>query len=276
MTAVAESGYRPTRWVSARGISLEVRGAGEPVLLLHGIGGSAATFGALAELLSAAGYRTYCWDAPGYGQSADPTRIAAGSDDFYDHGAAVSELLAELGGEPVHLAGTSWGGVIATAVAVSNPAAVRSLVLADSTRGSAVTPERARAMRARVAELRDLGSAGFAAARAPRLVSPACDGEVARAVESEMARVRLSGYGAAAEFMARTDTGPDLATVTAPTLVLVGADDIVTGVDESRLLADRIPGARFGLIPAAGHAAVQEKPADIADHILRFWKGLNE
>ncbi|WP_416561927.1 alpha/beta fold hydrolase [Nocardia testacea] len=275
MTGTAAPG-RSTRWVSARGISLEVRGSGDPVLLLHGIGGSAAACGALAAVLSAHGYRTYCWDAPGYGRSADPAPSADGSTTGYDHALVVAELIAELGGGPVHLLGTSWGGVIATAVAAAHPASVRSLVLADSTRGSGVDPERARAMRARIGELRKLGGPAFAAARAPRLVSPGCAEEIASAVESDMARVRLPGYIAAAEYMARTDTGPSLATLVAPTLVLVGADDIVTGVDESRLLADAIPGARFGLILGAGHAAVQEKPVDTAAHILRFWKELDE
>lgn len=267
---------RTTRWISTRGISLEVRGAGDPVLLLHGIGGSAAACGALAEVLSAHGYRTYCWDAPGYGRSTDPAPGADGSTAGYDHALVVAELIDELGGGPVHLLGTSWGGVIATAVAAAHPASVRSLVLADSTRGSGVDLERARAMRARIGELRELGGPAFAAARAPRLVSPGCAEEIARAVESDMARVRLPGYTAAAEYMARTDTGPSLATLAAPTLVLVGADDIVTGVDESRLLADAIPGARFGLILGAGHAAVQEKPVETAAHILRFWKELDE
>ncbi|MGY0498370.1 alpha/beta fold hydrolase [Nocardia sp. FBN12] len=275
MTGTAESHARVTRWVSARGISLEVRGTGDPVLLLHGIGGSATACGPLAEVLSARGYRTYCWDAPGYGRSADPAPSADGPAERYDHAAAVAELITELGSEPIHLIGTSWGGVIATAVAIANPASVRSLVLADSTRGSGVNTDRARGMRARIGELRELGGPAFAAARARRLVSPACDDEIARAVESEMARVRLCGYTAAAEFMARTDTGPSLAGVAAPTLVLVGADDIVTGVDESRLLADAIPGARFGLILGAGHAAIQEKPAETAAHILRLWKELD-
>lgn len=274
MTVTSELAAPVNRWVSARGISLDVRGAGDPVLLLHGIGGSAAACGALAEVLSTRGYRTYCWDAPGYGRSADPAPDGSGG--FYDHGAAVAELIAELGGGPVHLFGTSWGGVIATAVAAAHPASVRSLVLADSTRGSGVDQQRAQGMRARIGELRELGAPAFAAARARRLVSSACADDIVRTVESEMARVRLPGYTAAAEFMARTDNGPSLAAVAAPTLVLAGEDDIVTGVDESRLLADAIPGARFGLILGAGHAAVQEKPAETAAHILRFWKDLDE
>ncbi|GGK33848.1 hypothetical protein GCM10011591_01920 [Nocardia camponoti] len=227
-------------------------------------------------MLSTRGYRTYCWDAPGYGRSADPTVSANGAAENYDHAVVVADLITKLGAEPVHLVGTSWGGVIATVVAAANPTLVRSLVLADSTRGSAVNEERVRAMRERIGELRELGGPAFAAARAKRLVSASCEVEVARAVESEMARVRLPGYSAAAEFMARTDTGGRLAAVSAPTLVLVGAEDVITGVDESRLLADAIPGASFGLILGAGHAAVQEKPVETAAHILRFWKTLDE
>lgn len=258
-----------TRWVSAQGISVEVRGAGEPVLLMHGIGGNASACRDLASRLAAHGYRTYSWDAPGYGSSADPA-----GDRVCDHSVVVADLVTELGGEPMHLIGTSWGGVIATRVAVTRPDLVRTLVLADSTRGSAVTPERAAGMRARVGELREDGAAAFAATRASRLVSPTCEAAVARAVEAQMAQVRVPGYAAAAEFMASTDTGPHLAAVTAPTLVLVGQDDVVTGVEESRLLADAVPGARFALILGAGHAAVQEKPAAVAAHVLRFWKDL--
>lgn len=258
------------RWVSERGVSLEVRGTGQPVLLMHGIGGSAASCAALAELLANSGYRTHSWDAPGYGQSADPVA----GDEFYDHSVVVAELIGELGAGPMHLFGTSWGGVIAARVALTRPELVRSLVLADSTRGSGVSEDRAAGMRCRVDELRELGAAAFAAARAPRLVSSLCDNGVAHAVEADMARVRVPGYHAAAEFMAATDTGPHLASVTAPTLVLVGEDDVVTGVDESRLIAAAVPGARFGLILGAGHAAVQEKPADLAAHVLRFWKEL--
>jgi pimeloyl-ACP methyl ester carboxylesterase len=127
-------------------------------------------------------------------------------------------------------------------------------------------------MRARVTELSVEGPERFAAVRAPRLTSPSCDPAVATAVRDEMSRVRLAGYGGAAEFMAVTDTGKLLAGLDVPTLVLVGEHDRVTGVAESRLLADTIPGAHFALIPDAGHAAVTERPAEVAAALLRFWR----
>ncbi|QNG17498.1 alpha/beta fold hydrolase [Rhodococcus triatomae] len=257
-----------TRWVSDRGVAVRIAGSGDPVVLLHGIGGSARSCRALADTLASNGYRTFRWDAPGYGDSADPA-----GNDFLDHSVVVEELLGELGLGGVHLFGTSWGGVIATALALRRPELVRSIVLADSTRGSGVNEQRAHGMRARVDELATLGPEAFAAERAPRLVSPRCEAAVAQAVTADMARVRVPGYRAAAEYMAGTDHGPMLHELTVPTLVLVGEHDTVTGVDESRLLADAIPGAEFAVITGAGHAAASERPEALAAHMLRFWTG---
>lgn len=254
--------------ISLHGVSLEVRGNGDPVFLMHGIGGNASSCGALAHLLSKSGYRTFCWDAPGYGESADPHGPV-------DHPGLVLQILATLGLGPAHLIGTSWGGVIATQAAAQAPEAVRSLVLADSTRGSAVSADAAERMLARVAELVDLGPAAFADRRAPRLVSPSADASQAAAVRSGMAAVRLAGYSAAAAMMAASDTTDLLPSLQVPSFVLVGEDDVVTGVDEARILAESITNASFEIIPGAGHAAVQEKPAAIASSILEFWKGLS-
>ncbi|WP_346008075.1 alpha/beta hydrolase [Janibacter terrae] len=249
---------------------VEHRPEGTPTrtaVLLHGIGGNAASLGELGDRLADQGVLAIAWDAPGYGRSRDPR----GPVDLVDRLAGV--ITARRLGR-VDLVGTSWGGVIATVLAHRRPELVRSLVLADSTRGSATDDDKARAMRARVAELESLGAEEFAARRAGRLVSPHADDDVAVQVRQQMARVRVPGYRVAAEFMAGADTGPLLRGITAPTLVVVGEDDVVTGVPESRLLADRIPGAQLGIIPLAGHAAVTERPAAVADAILDFWGGL--
>ncbi len=254
----------PGRVRAAGGISLTDEGSGPPVLLLHGIGGSARSWAAVGSVLARHGRRVLAWDAPGYGESADPEGPV-------DLPGQVLAVLDDLGLDRVDLAGTSWGGVIATVVAARAPERVRTLVLADSTRGSATGPERAAAMRGRLDELAEVGAERFAAARAPRLVSPACAPAVADAVRAEMARVRMPGYRVAAEFMASTDTADLLPRVDRPTLVLVGEDDVVTGVPESELLARAIPGARLVVVPAAGHAAVSERPDEVAAALLDFW-----
>lgn len=244
------------------------------VLLLHGIGGSAATFAGLAPRLADAGWRAVAWDAPGYGDSADPDPSVTGADSPGAYVALVAGLLERLRVDRAHLVGVSWGGVIATHVAARRPELVCSLTLIDSTRGSGTTPEKAAAMRGRVADLASVGAEQFAAARAPRLLAEAADEAVAAEVQRQMAGVRVAGYAGAAAMMAQSDTGPVLQTIQAPTLVLVGDEDRVTGVEESRLLARQIPDAHFGLVARAGHAAVQEQPAAVADAMVAFLERL--
>ncbi|WP_191244605.1 alpha/beta fold hydrolase [Amycolatopsis deserti] len=225
-----------------------------PVLLLHGIGGSSASFESQVDVLSRR-HRVVAWDAPGYGDAPDPERADIG---WY------AEQAARIFDEPAHVVGVSWGGVIATRLALEHP--VLSLTLADSTRGSGTSAEAAARMRARVDELAEVGAAEFARRRAPRLCS---DPSTRAKVEATMARVRLAGYRAAAESMATTDHGPVLGRISVPTLVVVGADDQVTGVEESRLLAREIPGARLRVI-GGGHAANQECPDEFNEVLLEF------
>ncbi|MEY1673498.1 alpha/beta fold hydrolase [Gordonia sp. ABKF26] len=249
--------------VVAHPSSREIRSR-HSVVLLHGIGGGATSCGPLAARLAAAGLDCWCPDAPGYGRSAGP-RPGIGP---VEEMAELIEALAP--GQPVVLLGTSWGGVIAMDLALHRPDLVAALVIADSTRGSGVTAERAAGMLARIPDLVDRGAAAVAADRADALTAPDCDPAVTAEVRATMAEVREPGFAAAARYMATTDLGPDLARLARPALVLVGERDTITGVDESRLLADQIPGAQLRIVPDAGHAAIQEQPDVVADHVLDF------
>lgn len=247
-----------------------------PVFLLHGIGANADTFSGVAPRLADAGWRVVAWDAPGYGESEDPTSQVTGADSAGTYVDIVAGLIGALDAERAHLVGVSWGGVLAIHVASRRPELVASLSLLDSTRGSGTAPEKAAAMRGRVAELEELGGPAFAAKRAPRLLAEHPEPVAAAEVERQMSQVRVPGYSGAAEMMAQSDTGPLLTQLHVPTLVLVGDEDHVTGVDESRLLAREIPGAYFCLINRAGHAAVQERPVEVAEALLSFLAGFAE
>ena len=254
-------------------VHVDERGSGPVLLCLHGIGSSGRAF---APQLAGLGdrYRVVAWDAPGYDRSPDPE----GAPGLAGYARAVADLVETLGA-PVHLLGVSWGGVIASRVALDHPRLLRSLILVDSSRGSGRDPRAAAAMRARAVELAERGPDAFAIARAPRLLSPAADPALVERVRRTMAEaIRLPGYDYAAQSMADTDLGPRLAEIAAPTLVLCGEQDVVTGPLESRALADGIPGAAHVPIRYAGHLAHQERPEAVnawVDGFLQIVERLN-
>jgi 3-oxoadipate enol-lactonase len=231
-------------------------GTGPAVLMLHGIGGSSDSF---APQIAGLGdtLRVIAWDAPGYARSEDPVR-ELDLDDYADTAAElIREKCADTG---AHVLGMSWGGVIATRLALRHPELVRSLVLGASTVGSGADPDSAAAMRSRTSDLERSGPQDFAIRRAPRLLSPDAPADLVRRATGVMAEaVRLPGYGFAAESMAATDHTDDLEKIDVPTLVLCGDADTVTGIPASQVLAGGIPGAVFVTLRGAGHLANQEQ-----------------
>jgi pimeloyl-ACP methyl ester carboxylesterase len=246
------------------GLHLEEAGEDGPlVLCLHGIGSSSAAFTPQLAALSAH-FRVVAWDAPGYAKSADP----AGPLTMDDYADAAADVIRARGGS-AHVLGVSWGGVIALRLAVRHPDLVESLMVCGSTPGSGTDPDKAAGMRARAAELARTGPEAFAAARGPRLVSADAPAELVERVTATMAAsIRLPGYGYAAEAMAATDLRGELHRVTAPTLVLCGDKDRITGPDSSQVLAGGLHRTAYVIVKDAGHLANQEQPERVNAWLL--------
>jgi 3-oxoadipate enol-lactonase len=66
------------------------------------------------------------------------------------------------------------------------------------------------------------------------------------------------------------DLTGDLARISAPTLVLAGAEDLATPPEHGRQIAELIPGARFQTVSPAAHIAAVERPDLTTAMILRF------
>ncbi|MEV8596286.1 alpha/beta fold hydrolase [Streptomyces sp. NPDC052012] len=237
-------------------VHAEEAGTTGPLLLcLHGIGSSSASFAPQLAALSGQ-FRVVAWDAPGYGRSPDPD----GPLDLDDYADAAAEVIRTRGGS-AHVLGVSWGGVIALRLALRHPDLVTSLIVAASSPGSGTDPGKAAAMRSRVPELEALGPRAFAERRGPRLVSADAPPQLVRRVVDTMAdAVRLPGYAHAAESMASADLRADLPRITAPTLVLCGDKDRVTGPEAAQALAGGLHKTASVVVKDAGHLANQEQP----------------
>lgn len=106
-------------------IHVERHGSGEPLLLTHGFGDSAATWDALRPIL-ARRYEVWSWDLLGHGRSQRPDAESA-----YSLEVALADLedVISAVGRDVVLIGHSLGGYLSQYRCVRNLAGVRALVL---------------------------------------------------------------------------------------------------------------------------------------------------
>ncbi|MFC9919348.1 alpha/beta fold hydrolase [Agromyces binzhouensis] len=114
--------------VDGVGLHVEERGAGAPILGIHGTPSSAVLWADAAERLAAHG-RAITYDRRGFARSAGKRADAATGLD--DHVADAAALLERLGATPAAVIGRSTGGLIALELARRHPDAVSSLVLLE-------------------------------------------------------------------------------------------------------------------------------------------------
>jgi pimeloyl-ACP methyl ester carboxylesterase len=265
------------RWVGVKGgqIRYFVAGQGPPLLLVHGLGGSAANWCELAPLL-AASRRVVVPDLPGHGAS-EPLAAVASLGAFADRVVAVAEHEEAL---PAPVVGHSLGGLVVLHVALRHPAAVTKLVLAAAaglstgtrfqrslvTASMVVRPGRLVARHLdRVVNSSRLRRALFGAYYVADPV-----GMTEQALRGFLAGHLLHTDIATAWRALRTDDPREqLGEIRHPALVLWGALDAQLPLDDAFEYTRRLR-ARLRVIPDCGHLLVGERPDACADAILSF------
>ena len=205
-------------------------------------------------------------DVRGFGASPDfdhQWTLGDAADDFI-------VLLDTLGIPTVTLAGLSMGGYLAFELLRKRPGMIERLILAD-TRARADNPAEGEA-RTRLAEsVEHRGTETLVEAMMPRLLRDNADPGVRELIRPTIAGARPSSVAQALRAMRdRPDSTSLLAEIGCPVLVLVGREDLVTTVEESRKMADAIPGARYEEIPDAGHLSNLENPEAFNRAVHRF------
>jgi poly(3-hydroxyalkanoate) depolymerase len=243
------------------------RGAGEPVLLIMGLGGGLDMWQPLLDELD--GVETIAVDAPGVGRSTTPYRPLS----MVELAQVYSRLVRALGLDAVHVVGFSFGGAVAQQLALSHPAVVRSVVLVATGPGLGGVPGSPIALAELSTPWRYYSPRRFEEV-APFLYG----GRLARDPRTLRQHVRRRmhagpswiGYTWQLTALVGWTSLPWLHRISAPTLVLAGDEDPVFPLENAQLLRRGIPDAQLEVVRGGGHLFVLDSAPDVAPLIHAF------
>ncbi|HYO26176.1 MAG TPA: alpha/beta hydrolase [Lacipirellulaceae bacterium] len=253
-------------------LSVEVRGAGMPVVLLHGFPLDRSMWAAQVESLSRE-FRVIAPDLRGFGKS---TLRFADIDSGVSMERYAEDLIVTLDAlsilEPMVLVGFSMGGYVAWQFALRHSQRLRGLVLCD-TRAVADTDAAAAARLAMAETVLAASSAEPALAMIEKLLAPetrADRPQVAATVRDMILRQPSAGIAAAQRGMARRpDVRQQLQTIRCPVLGIVGTADVISPPEEMAELVALLPDARLVEVPG-GHLTPMENPDAVTAAIRQF------
>jgi 3-oxoadipate enol-lactonase len=245
----------------------EVAGEGPAVVLVHGFGLDMRMWEPQAGPL-AARFRVVRYDCRGFGASGpfDPAVP-------YTHAGDLVALLDHLDIGDAVLVGLSFGGRVALQTALAVPARVRGLALLDAVLdGVPWDPESAQALDD-VAQHVQAG--GVLAGREAWLAHPLFAAARERSDLASALAVMVAGYpgqhwlGQDSHRQTRQPIDM-LEGVVVPVLVAVGERDVPGFREMSAVLARRIPGASYCVVPDAGHMINMEQPTPVNELLIKF------
>jgi pimeloyl-ACP methyl ester carboxylesterase len=283
---VAAFAVRPMEFISAitdlrlmisgaRSHSVEVAGnrlhyyvmgpsSGEPVLLLHGLGGSAENWQNLAPYLQQAGYRVYLLDLLGYGKSDRPPNF---SYTVLDQADVVLGVLNSLNLRQVDLGGWSMGGWIAQLVAARHPDRIRKLLLIDSGGVAFKPPWDPKIFTySNVPEL--LQFAELVMSRTPPPMPTFMRNDMIRQMQQN---AWIVDRALKSMLTFRDATDPVLPSLKMPVLIVWGSIDRLTPLEMGEITHRLIPGSQL-LITQCGHLAPIECAPEIGPRVVMFLK----
>lgn len=239
------------------------RDDGPTVVLSNSLGSSYRMWDPQLEALEQR-YRVVRYDTRGHGASPVPDGPYS-IDDLTDD---LVALLDRLAVERTHLVGLSLGGMTAMRLAARHPDRVDRMAVLCT--GAQLPP--AEAWTQRAATVRADGAAAVATAVVDRWFTPAyldAQPEVRAAHERMVAATPAEGYAACCEAIAELDLRPSLPQITAPTLLIAGADDPATPPAKLEELAAGIAGSMLLVVDDAAHLANAEQPGLITSAIVK-------
>jgi len=247
------------------------RGAGDPVVFVHGFATSSHLWRDVVSLMPA-GHRLVVLDLLGHGRSDPPGRRALG---LAGHADRLVALLDALGIEKACVVGHGVGGGVAQALAIGQPARVARLALVASVAFNRWANRDVRLARATLPITRHLPPAWLLSMVRAELERGYADPVRATHAIDRYARPFLTeaGRDALVRHIAALDTretgalGGRLGELTMPAAVIWGSQDPFLPVSLGERLAAAIPDATFDVLSDARHFLPEDAPRQVADSL---------
>jgi 3-oxoadipate enol-lactonase len=242
-----------------------------PLLLLGSSLGTTSALWRHEVPALAAEFRVVRYDHRGHGGSSVPP----GPYTIADLGQDLIALLDRLGVERAHLAGISLTAMASMWAAAHAPERVERLaVLCTSARYGPAQMWANRAATVRSDGLEVIADAIVARWTPPTFAEAHPD--VVAWLRAMLVATPPEGYAGCCQAIETMDLVADLASITAPTLVVAGLADEATPPTHAQLIVDNLPGARLALAAGAAHLPHISRPDVIVDLLLSFLGGLND
>lgn len=257
--------------IAGADIHYDAQGEGPALLLLHGFPLDRRMWD--PQVAAFPGFTVVRVDLRGFGASPAGDALLT-MERIADDAAG---LLDHLGLSRAIVCGLSMGGYAAFAFARRHAERLRGLVLTNTR--AVPDDDESRRRRAELAEeVRRRGVAAAADAFLPKLL-----GETTRRARPELVeQVRALALSQSQQgvidalggLAARSDSRPTLREIVAPTLVISGAEDVISPPDEARAMHVAIAGSRLAIVPDAGHLSNLENPDAWNAAVLAFLRDL--
>jgi 3-oxoadipate enol-lactonase/4-carboxymuconolactone decarboxylase len=237
-----------------------------PVVVLgSSIGTSSAMWAPQVPALSRR-FRVLRYDHRGHGRSPAPP----GPYELADLGRDVLALLDRLGLDRVAYGGLSLGGMVGMWLAIHAPERINSLILC-CTSPYVGPPDR---WVERIELVQTKGTGALVDAMTARYFTPATRAAAPPMVaEFQQGLIDASdeGYAGCCAAIAGMDLREQISAITAPTLVLCGAQDEATPIAMAMTIHEAIADSQLVVLPSSAHLATMEQPeratAAILDHL---------
>ena len=244
-------------------INFKIAGEGEPLLILHGWGGSSGSWIRVQEILSKNGFKVICPDFPGFGKSKTPLYPWS----VTDYANWLAEFANSQKLEKFFIIAHSFGGRVAIRFATLYPEKIKSLILCAS---AGIKPKPGLKTRL-IYRLAKIGNAIFT----PKHLVRFRDG----ARNLFYVFLRHHDYAKAQGIMKETikkvldeDLLDDLPKIKTKTLIIWGSADRLVPVKYAHIFQEKIENSKLEILANIGHSPHLEVPEKLSEIIVQFIK----